>query len=131
MIQMTGKIAEVRKRLAEFAIPPNTQLKVTIVEQVTTIEQESSLPRRNSPIMLVVGRLIHMNSTAAKRTKTMTTEETPETSPRPSFITPEMIEKNPLLGAAGVFAGDPVWQELREEIKRNRFPDVFGFHAVI
>ena len=59
--------------------------------------------------------------------KTMTTQ-TPdttqsETSPRPSFLTPEMIEKNPVLEVAGLFAGDPLWQELREEIKRNREHD--------
>jgi len=34
-----------------------------------------------------------------------------------------MIEKNHVLEVAGVFAGDPVWQELREEIKRNREED--------
>ncbi len=56
---------------------------------------------------------------------TMGTPDTtqPETRPRPSFITPEMIEKNPVLEAAGLFAGDPLWQELREEIKRNRERD--------
>lgn len=49
----------------------------------------------------------------------------PETAltPRPSFITPEMREKNPVLEAAGLFAGDPLWQELRQEIKRNRERD--------
>ncbi len=57
------------------------------------------------------------------------TEQTPDaTRPdtptrRISFITPEMIEKNPVLAAAGLFAGDPLWQELREEIKRNRERD--------
>ena len=44
----------------------------------------------------------------------------PETSPRDSFITPEMIARNPVLAAAGSFAGNPLWQEVREEIKRNR-----------
>jgi hypothetical protein len=48
--------------------------------------------------------------------------KTPDT-PRPSFLTPEMIEKNPVLEAAGLFAGDPLWQELRKEIKRNRKRD--------
>ena len=57
--------------------------------------------------------------TTKPTTKTPDTMQ-PETSPRPSFITPEMIEKNPVLEAAGLFAGDPLWQELREEIKRNR-----------
>ena len=57
-----------------------------------------------------------------------TTEQTletprPETPPRDSFITPEMIAKNPVLAAAGSFAGDPLWQEVREEIKRNRERD--------
>ncbi len=42
---------------------------------------------------------------------------------RPSFITPEMITKNPALEAAGLFAGDPLWLELREEIRRNRERD--------
>ncbi len=42
---------------------------------------------------------------------------------RPSFITPEMIAKNPALEAAGLFAGDPLWLELREEIQRNRERD--------
>ena len=46
----------------------------------------------------------------------------PETT-RPSFLTPEMIAQNPVLEAAGAFAGDPLWQELREEIKRNRERD--------
>ena len=46
-----------------------------------------------------------------------------ETPRRPSFITPEMIEKNPALGAAGLFAGDLLWRELREEIQRNRERD--------
>ena len=44
----------------------------------------------------------------------------PETPPRDSFITPEMIAKNPVLAAAGLFAGDPLWQEVREDIKRHR-----------
>ena len=44
----------------------------------------------------------------------------PDASPRPSFITPEMIEKNPVLAAAGMFAGDPYWKELMAEIKRER-----------
>ena len=48
--------------------------------------------------------------------------KTPET-PRPSFLTPEMIKNNPVLEVAGRFAGDPLWQELREEIKRNRERD--------
>ncbi len=57
-----------------------------------------------------------------------TTEQTletprPEASPRASFITPEMIARNPVLAAAGSFAGDPLWQEVREEIKRNRERD--------
>ena len=57
-----------------------------------------------------------------------TTEQTsdtprPDTPPRVSFITPEMIAKNPALAAAGLFAGDPLWQEVREEIKRNRKRD--------
>ena len=47
----------------------------------------------------------------------------PETTPRRSFITPEMIAKNPILAAAGAFAGDPLWAEVREEIKRNRERD--------
>ena len=47
----------------------------------------------------------------------------PEVPLRPSFLTPEMIAKNPALEAAGLFAGDPLWQELREEIKRNRERD--------
>lgn len=47
----------------------------------------------------------------------------PETPPRDSFITPEMIARNPVLAAAGSFAGDPLWQEVREEIKRNRERD--------
>ncbi len=37
-----------------------------------------------------------------------------------TFITPEMIEHNPVLAASGLFAGDPFWQEVREEIERNR-----------
>lgn len=59
---------------------------------------------------------------------TTTTEQSPDT-PRPdtplgtSFLTPEMIAKNSVLAAAGSFAGDPLWQELREEIKRNRERD--------
>ena len=48
--------------------------------------------------------------------------KTPDT-PRPSFLTPEMIKKNPILEVAGVFAGDPMWQEIREEIQRNRERD--------
>ena len=46
-----------------------------------------------------------------------------ETSPRSLFLTSEMIEKNPVLEVAGLFAGDPLWQELREEIKCNRERD--------
>jgi len=46
-----------------------------------------------------------------------------ETAPRKSFLTPEMIKANPVLEAAGLFAGDPIWQEIREEIKRNRERD--------
>jgi hypothetical protein len=46
-----------------------------------------------------------------------------ETPTRPSFLTLEMIEKNPVLEVAGLFAGDPLWQELREEIIRNREQD--------
>ena len=46
-----------------------------------------------------------------------------ETPPRKSFLTPEMIKANPVLEAAGLFAGDPAWQEIREEIKRNRERD--------
>lgn len=67
-----------------------------------------------------------MNTTETDaRTQDTTTQQTPETprpeaSPRASFITPEMIAKNPILGAAGLFAGDPLWQEVREEIKRYR-----------
>lgn len=44
----------------------------------------------------------------------------PETASRPSFITPEMIENNPVLGAAGAFAGDPLFDELVKEIKKER-----------
>ena len=51
------------------------------------------------------------------------TQQTSEASPS-SFLTPEMIEENPVLEAAGLFAGDPLWQELREEIKRNRKRDL-------
>lgn len=47
----------------------------------------------------------------------------PDAPHRPSFITPEMIKKNPALAAAGLFAGDPLWLELREEIRRNRERD--------
>lgn len=47
----------------------------------------------------------------------------PDIPRRPSFVTPEMIEKNPILGVAGIFAGDPAWQEILEEIKRNRERD--------
>ena len=43
-----------------------------------------------------------------------------ESTPKPSFVTSEMIAENPLLEVAGLFAGDPLWQELREEIKRDR-----------
>ena len=45
---------------------------------------------------------------------------TPDTSHRPSFITPKMIEKNPVLAVAGMFAGDPYWEELMVEIKKER-----------
>ena len=44
----------------------------------------------------------------------------PDAPHRPSFITPEMIEKNPALAAAGLFAGDPYWEELMAEIKKER-----------
>ena len=47
----------------------------------------------------------------------------PAAQTAPSFITPEMIKENPALEAAGIFAGDPMWQEVREEIKRNRARD--------
>lgn len=57
----------------------------------------------------------------ARRKTPITTR--PEAPPRPSFLTPEMIAQNPTLEAAGLFAGDPLWQELREEIKRNRERD--------
>lgn len=50
-------------------------------------------------------------------------EQTAEPLPRPSFITPEMIKKNPLLEVAGIFAGEPWWQEVREEIQHNREQD--------
>ena len=58
-----------------------------------------------------------------EKTPDLSSFETAETAPRPSFITPEMIKKNPLLEVAGIFAGDPMWQEVREEIKRNRERD--------
>ncbi len=45
---------------------------------------------------------------------------TVDVSPRPSFITPEMIEKNPALAAAGMFADNPYFDELIEEIKKER-----------
>lgn len=55
------------------------------------------------------------------------TEPSPNTTPagsnaapRQSFITPEMIEKNPVLAAAGMFADDPYWLELIAEIKKER-----------
>lgn len=54
----------------------------------------------------------------AARTPKAKTPETP--AHRPSFITPEMIEKNPALEVAGLFADAPLWQELREEIRKNR-----------
>lgn len=44
----------------------------------------------------------------------------PDAPRRPSFITPEMIEKNPALAAAGLFAGDPLFDELVKEIKKER-----------
>ncbi len=47
----------------------------------------------------------------------------PDAPRRPSFITPEMIEKNPALAAAGLFVGDPLRLQLREEIRRNRERD--------
>ena len=34
-----------------------------------------------------------------------------------------MIKKNPILEVAGAFAEDPLWQEVREEIQRNRERD--------
>ena len=53
--------------------------------------------------------------------------ETPETDPptvdtprRPSFITPKMIEKNPALAAAEIFSGDTLFEEVMEEIKKER-----------
>ncbi len=57
-----------------------------------------------------------------------TKEKTPSTtpplvSPRSSFLTPEMIKNNPVLEVAGLFVGDPLWQELRDEIERNRERD--------
>jgi hypothetical protein len=45
--------------------------------------------------------------------------ETQPHEPRKSFITPEMIKKNPVL-AAGVFAGDPAWDEIIGEINKHR-----------
>ena len=41
----------------------------------------------------------------------------------PSFITPEMVEANPVLEVAGLFAGDPLWKELRQEVQRIREQD--------
>jgi len=55
-------------------------------------------------------------------TKTLDSSK-PKTPLRPSFLTPEMIERNPVLEVAGLFAGNPLWEELREEIKRNRERD--------
>ena len=48
------------------------------------------------------------------------TESIPPSTNRPVFITPEMIERNPLLKHAGVFANDPLWDEVIAAIKRNR-----------
>ena len=47
----------------------------------------------------------------------MTVSDAP---PRPSFITPEMIEKNPVLAAAGIFAGDTLFEEVMKKIKKER-----------
>ncbi|MBC8139449.1 MAG: hypothetical protein H8F28_26525 [Fibrella sp.] len=49
-----------------------------------------------------------------------TDTRTADASPRPSFITPEMIEKNPALAAAGMFADSPYFDELVKEIKKER-----------
>ena len=45
------------------------------------------------------------------------TESTPR---RPSFITPEMIERQPILAVAGIFAGDSYFDLLVQEIKKER-----------
>ena len=45
---------------------------------------------------------------------------TDATRPRASFVTPEMIKKNPALAAAGMFADSPYFEELVEEIKKER-----------
>jgi hypothetical protein len=59
--------------------------------------------------------------TRTTETATLTPAETVSaTSDHPTFVTPEMIEKNPVLAAAGTFAGDPYWRELMAEIKRGR-----------
>jgi len=46
--------------------------------------------------------------------------EKPTPAHRPAFVTPEMIEQNPLLKHAGVFAGNPIWDDVIAEIKKNR-----------
>ena len=46
-----------------------------------------------------------------------------ESGALPSFITPEMVKANPVLEVAGLFAGDPLWKELRQEVQRIREQD--------
>jgi len=48
------------------------------------------------------------------------TPEVPAASERSSFITPEMIARNPALAAAGMFAGDPLFDIVVAEIKKER-----------
>ena len=63
-----------------------------------------------------------MTETHTNRTQTPSLDTPPaDSSPhQSSFITPEMIEKNPILAAAGIFAGDTLFDEVIKEIEKER-----------